>query len=550
MILSRRHLLGSGMAGLGAGAFAGASLAASADPIATTVQGTLRGAMERGACAFRGIPYAGSVSSPAFRFRAPPPAPSWTGVRDAAHYGAPAIQPGGRAMGAEPAPSEDCLFLNVWTPAPDHRRRPVMFYCHGGGFTVGSGARPGQNGAHLARNHDVVVVESNHRLGIFGYLYLGGLLGAEYQGNQGLLDIVAALRWTHENIAGFGGDPNNVMIFGESGGGGKVTCLYGMPTAAPFFNKASIESPIGPTAWSPEQATETAREAMRAFGLSDPRKLLEVPSEQLLRFQTGEGDRSTPGASNGRSEPDHRDQMFWPMIDGRILPELPFKNQAPRISAAKPLMIGGCRDEAVFFNLGDPSVFNLDEAGLHARLTRMVGDRAEAWIATFRRSRPNASPSQLLIAIETASPWRAHAVHIAELKAKQGAAPVYSYILDYHSPNTVPGANYPLGSPHASDIAIKFGNAAAEPGAVPPGWDLFGADQSPARLKTAANMSALWAGFARAGRPGAPGLPAWRPYTLERRETMLIDAGCRLLPDPEGDERKFWQGEPDPERIP
>ncbi|MDF0541395.1 carboxylesterase family protein [Sphingobium sp. H39-3-25] len=538
MMLNRRRFIESGVLALAASFVPALAQTGSGRPMARIAQGRLQGLVERGVCVFRGIPYAGMVSSPAARFRAPPPPPSWTGVRDAGLYGAPSIQPGAKPGGIEPAPSEDCLFLNVWTPAPDTAKRPVMVYFHGGGFTIGSGARIGQNGANLARNHDVVVVESNHRLGIFGYLYLGGLLGADYEGNQGLLDLVAALRWVHENIEALGGDPDNVMIFGESGGGGKVSALYGMPSAAPYFHKASIESAIGPNEWSADEATEVTRAMMTAFGLTDPRKLLTLPTAQFLAYQTGGLDPSIPGARMPGQRSSRRDQAFWPMIDKRTLPELPFKVGAPAISAHKPLIVGGCKDEAVFFHLADTAAFSLDEAGLNARLKTALGDRADAWLQAFRQTRPNASPSQLLMAIETAAPWRAHAVYLAERKAAQAVAPVYAYLLDYQSPAPVPGTTYPMGSPHAADIRMKFNNVVAE--ADNPG-DRFNADQTPARMKTSANMGALWASFARTGKPSLSGADEWSPYTLDRRETMLIDAECRLVSDPEGEERTFWQ---------
>ncbi|QUD90619.1 carboxylesterase/lipase family protein [Phenylobacterium montanum] len=531
--------------GLG-GALAAPALArAQADsPVATTARGRLRGLRERGVCVFRGIPYAGPVSGRDRRFKAPPPAPSWTGVRDATHLGAPAIQPVG-GPGAEPPPSEDCLFLNIWTPAADGAQRPVMFYSHGGGFTVGSGGRAYQDGANLAREQDVVVVASNHRLGLFGYLYLGHLLGPEYEGNQGLQDLVAALAWVKENISAFGGDPDNVMIFGESGGGGKTACLYAMPGAAPYFNKASIESPIGPEDRTPEEATDSARRLMKALGLTDPRQLLDAPAAALLGYQTGGDAQLTPGAQN-RSRPQADDsRAFWPFIDGRILPEVPFKTGAPLVSADKPLIIGGCRDEAVFFFLfGDKSVFRLDDAGLHERLKRVLGPGSDDWTAAFRRTRPTATPSQLFMAILTATPWRAHAVRIAETKAAQARASVYSYILNYASPARVPGTDFAMGSPHASDIAMKFDNVDA---AAPGGG--FGADSSEARRRCARNMSTLWGSFAHTGRPAAPGQPAWPAYTLPGRETLLIDAECRVESDPEGEERRFWQARPDAEQI-
>ena len=205
--------------------------------------GKIRGARNDGVTIFKGIPYAGRVSGDR-RFRRPAELQPWPGVRDALHLGAPAIQP---SRPNEPEPAEDCLFLNIWTPATDNRKRPVMFYSHGGGFVIGSGGSASQDGTNLARNFDVVVVQTNHRLGLLGFLYLDELAGSEYagSGNQGLLDIVAALEWVNKHISVFGGDPNNVMIFGESGGGAKTSCLYAMPEAAPYFNKASIESGPG-----------------------------------------------------------------------------------------------------------------------------------------------------------------------------------------------------------------------------------------------------------------------------------------------------------------
>lgn len=535
----RKFLIGSGLAGTTLAMPSVLRGAAPPPPVAECAQGRLRGLSENGVNIFRGIPYAGSVSGETLRFRAPPPPVSWAGTRDATRFGPPAIQPPGQSFGiGAPEPSEDCLVLNVWTPGLDGRKRPVMFYCHGGGFMIGSGGAPWQDGSNLAREHDVVVIQSNHRLGAMGYLYLGQLLGPEYAGNQGLQDLVAALSWVRTNIGQFGGDPANVTIFGESGGGGKVSCLYGMPSASALFAKASIESPIGPGDNSPEAATEVTREVMRRIGITDPRALLTVPAAQILKAQMGEGPSAAPGTIQPGDAPRGRpEMMFWPFIDGTLLPEEPFKAGAPVTSAHKPLIVGSCRDEAVFFNRLDKTAFQLNEAGLKARLAATLGDRAPAWIEAFRKSRPNASPSQLFMAITTAKPWRAQAVRIAEQKAAQGAAPVYSYILDYRAPDVVPGTDYPEGSPHASDIAMKFDTAAQ-----------FG-PKHPERLQTARNMSSLWANFARTGVPSAAAQPAWPAYTLERRETMIIDARCRVELDPEREDRLFWDKEPGSNRI-
>lgn len=528
----RKFLIEAGMS-VPALSFPGLVLGATPDdPIATCAQGKLRGSYQNGISVFKGIPYGGQVSGAANRFRSPPPPQGWLGVRDATMFGAPAIQRAIPFGFQHPDPSEDCLFLNVWTPALDGAKRPVMVYQHGGGFVIGSGGAPWQDGSALAREHDVVVVQSNHRLGLMGYLYLGELLGDEYRGNQGLEDLVAALKWVNENIAEFGGDPNNVMIFGESGGGGKTSALYAMPSAAPFFNKASIESPIGPGAATPEQATEVTREVMRRLDVKDPRKLLSMPADILLQAQLGDGLNLAPGevGDSGR-EAQNREIMFWPFVDGSILPEEPFREAAPLVSAAKPLMVGTCKDETVFFYRGVKSVFNLSDEQLQQRLEPILGERTSAWIDVFRKSRPEATPSELFIAITTAKPWRAHATRIAEMKAREETAQVYNYILDYNSPDVVEGTDFPQGSPHASDIAMKFNTAPQ-----------FGPGH-PERLQTARNMSSMWASFARDGNPTIVGQAEWKPYTLESRQTMIIDANCRMVNDPEREERLFWSGE-------
>src|SRR5439155_695124 len=236
---------------------------------AKTAYGRLRGKRTGDLVTFKGVPYAGSVSG-VNRFKAPPPLAPWTGVREAFTSGPPAVQPKRPSFGVdEPFPSEDCLVLNIWTPAVDQRRRPVLFYNHGGGFVIGSGSTWYQDGSNLAREYDVVVVANNHRLGLLGYLFLADLAGEEYvsYGNQGILDISAALKCVHENIDSFGGDPNNVMVFGESGGGAKTSCIYALPLAKNYFNKASIESGPGVHMTPRDMATETAKMVLTEDGL-------------------------------------------------------------------------------------------------------------------------------------------------------------------------------------------------------------------------------------------------------------------------------------------
>src|SRR5947199_5052655 len=254
-----------------------------------TAYGRLRGKRNGEVITFKGVPYAGSVSGEN-RFKAPPPLEPWTGVRDALTPGAPSIQANNPSFGHEqPFPSEDCLFLNIWTPAVDQRRRPVMFYNHGGGFVIGSGSTWYPDGSNLAREYDVVVVANNHRLGLLGYLFLADLAGEEYvsYGNQGILDIAAALKWVNENIEAFGGDPHNVMVFGESGGGAKTSCIYALPSAKEYFNKASIESGPGVHMAPRDIATETAKMLLGELGLSQKEihKLKKVRAQKLVELQ-------------------------------------------------------------------------------------------------------------------------------------------------------------------------------------------------------------------------------------------------------------------------
>src|SRR4051812_329107 len=374
-----------------------------------TTGGRIRGAASNGLMTFKGIPYAGSVSGPD-RFKAAPPLKPWTGVRDALQPGAPSIQPGQRRN--EPPAAEDCLFLNVWTPVADGRKRPVMFYSHGGGFTTGSGGAGYQDGGSLARTWDVVVVATNHRLGLMGYLYLGELGGEEYatSGNQGLLDICDGLKWVQRNIENFGGDPATVMIFGESGGGAKTSCLYAMAAAAPYFNKASIESGPGIRMMPRDAAAETTLMTLKQLGIEtrDWRKLLEVPADKLLETQNGLGRTGGGplGMNGGRKGigGGSRPGGFGPVVDGAVLPRHPFDPEAPPISKAKPLMVGYNRDETVFFfnQQRNTEVFNLTDAALKERLAKEFAGNADAIYESYHKSRPDASPSQLYVAITTA----------------------------------------------------------------------------------------------------------------------------------------------------
>jgi len=508
--------------------------------------GRIRGLKTGDLTTFKGIPYVGSVSGPN-RFKAAPPLQPWTGVRDALQLGAPSYQAGdGRST--EPPPDENCLFLNVWTPDADRQKRPVMFYNHGGGFTDGSAGAAYQDGGNMARTWDVVVVATNHRLGLFGFLYLGDLGGDEYatSGNQGLLDICDGLKWVHGNIEAFGGDPNNVMIFGESGGGAKTSCLYAMPSAEPYFNKASIESGPGIRMMPRDAATETTIMTLKQLGLEkgDWRKLLDVPPNKLREAQLEL--RKLPGGpltmSGGRKGigGGGRPGGFGPVVDGTVLPHHPFDPQAPAISKNKPLIVGSNRDETTFFlSYGhDTDAFNLTDAGLEKRLQKELGDEAETVLAAYRKSRPGASATDLYIAITSAKMIGLGAITIAERKYAQQAAPVYMYIFVHESQMLVPGTQHRFGAAHALEIPYKFNIVRPASSDHPP--DMMSISD-PDSVKTAHNMSDMWSTFARTGHPGALGQPKWPAYTTERRATMEIDANCKVVDDPFSLERIVWE---------
>ncbi len=521
-----------------------------------TKYGRLRGLRTDGLSTFKGIPYGGPVSGPN-RFKAAPPLEPWTGVRDALKCGAPSLQfPIRPTFGtSEGMPAEDCLFLNVWTPAADGRKRPVMFYSHGGGFTVGSGGAPYQDGGNLARTWDVVVVATNHRLGLMGFLYLGDLGGEEYatSGNQGLLDICDGLKWVRENIESFGGDPNNVMIFGESGGGAKTSCLYAMPTAAPYFNKASIESGPGIRMLPADVATETTLMVLKQLGLdkSEWRKLLDVPADKLLAAQIDLGKQpggplTMRGGRKGMGG-GGRPGGFGPVVDGTILPHHPFDPDAPAISKDKPLIVGYNRDETIFFFMEsrNTDVFNLTEASLKDRLQTEFGADAEEVFTTYRKSRPEASPTDLYIAISTAQMIGLGSITIAERKFAQHGAPVYTYIFTYESQRLVPGTQHIMGAAHAMEIAYKFDLIQPSSAESTAGHEQTATrtmmDNSPDSVKTAHNMSQMWSTFARTGHPGASGQPAWPAYNTQTRATMEINAQCKVVDDPFGLERRLWE---------
>jgi para-nitrobenzyl esterase len=419
-----------------------------------------------------------------------------------------------------------------------------MFYNHGGGYVIGSGGSAGQDGANLARNFDVVVVETNHRLGLLGFLYLDEVAGADYEGsgNMGLLDIIEGLRWVRENITSFGGDPGNVMIWGESGGGAKTSCLYAMPEAAPYFNKASIESGPGVRMSTQEMAAATTAHVLKELGIAptDWRKLLDVPASDLLSLQSTLAP-IPPSLRKSVITSEDPPIGFGPVVDGTVLPGHPFDPTAPEISRDKPLMVGWNEDEYTFFawQQRDGSFTEIDFASLHEKLEPDYGADTSTIIESYRRAMPDASAPDIFVAVSSINMMGLGSVEIAEKKAIQQGAPVYLYNFGYKSEMKIPGTEYALGTPHAMDISFKFNNEVPPKEGEAPRMGFGGS--RPERFQASHHFAALWTSFARTGKPVAEGAPAWPAYTLTDRPTMRIDTTCDVMYDRFSEELEMWR---------
>lgn len=484
-------------------------------PVASTRWGRVRGYLDNGINVFKGIRYGADTAKR--RFMPPLPPDPWTEVRDALEYGSSAPQ----TSRQNDKPNEDCLFLNVWTPAlRDGGKRPVMFYIHGGAYNNGSGSSPLYDGVRLCRRGDVVVVTVNHRLNAFGYLYLARFGGAEFadSGNVGQLDLILALQWVRDNIAEFGGDPNKVMVFGQSGGGAKIATLMATPLAKNLFHRAATMSGQQVTASGPLNATLRTRAVLDALKLM-PQRVAEIrslPAERLLEAISVR-DPVLPFGS----------VSFAPVLDGRSLQRHPFYPDAPSQSAHIPMIIGNTHDETRAFLGSDEGNFKISWEQLPEKLApnMRVDIQPEIVIAEYRRLYPRYSPSEVFFAATTAGrSWRA-AVIEAEERAKSGF-PAYAYQLDWATPKE--GGKF--GAPHASDIQLVFDNI-QKPGATAIG---------PQAQPMADQMSETFIAFARTGNPNNKHTPHWAPYTLPRRTTMVFDVPAHLENDPRGAERRLF----------
>lgn len=519
---SRRILLKGAAAGTVLSLLPGAASARAGDPVAATRHGKVHGFVDRGMLGFKGVPYGEDTAKT--RFAAPRPPRPWSGVRDALAFGPRAPQGEWilKQFPSQTGPiSEDCLYLNVWTPAlRDGRRRAVMVHLHGGGFNSLSANDPVFDGVNLARRGDVVVVTLNHRLNIFGYLHLAELGGADFAeaSNAGQLDILLALRWIRDNIEEFGGDPERVMLFGESGGGAKIACLMGMPSAMGLFHRAATASGETVTASKPETGTARAAQLLKDLGLPRERigELRTLPMEEILAA-AGHG-------YNG------------PVLDGRALPRHPFHPDAPAFSAHIPLMVGTTLDESrMLIGRADPATFELDWATLPAALARYADKMGaldlNAVIALYRRVNPGFSASDIFFAATTDSrDWRPAVVEIERRAALTKAAPTWSHELHWRSP-----VDPKMRAHHALDVTLMMDNVALSNRFTGTG---------PEAYAMAAIMSDTYIAFAKTGNPNNTRIPNWPAYDLKRRATMALDLASRVIDDPRSEARKLFSTVP------
>jgi para-nitrobenzyl esterase len=504
--------------------------------VVAVAQGRLRGVWRGDLWSFSGIPY-GAAPVGALRWRPPLEAERWSGIRDASTFGpiapqsaaVPGITSPSDPSASEPH-SEDCLSLNIWTPelpaSPTEepgQGRPVMVFIHGGGFTSGSGSVFLYRGGELVRNGDAVVVTINYRLGALGFLGHRDLADPEgLVGNWGIQDQLAALRWVHENIAAFGGDPDAVTIFGESAGGFSVAALLGLPAARGLFRRAIVQSG-GVHVHTRQEAERAAERLAAALGVASCTReaLQDIPATELVAATEEMGKR--------RPDPGMIPLPFLPVVDGVLLPDHPLAAVANGASAGIDLLIGTNRDELTLFGLGNPALMALDADGVTRWVDNAVPDMSGATvIEAYRAARgargESVEPHDIWVAVGTDIVFRWPSLQLAAAHGAHGSR-AYVYLFDWESP----AFGGILGSCHALELPFVFGAVGL------PAVQVFsGAGSAVETLSS--QMQKAWLAFAATGDPSHEGVEAWRPWAPGDRATMIFGRDTRLETAPRDDE--------------
>lgn len=525
--LSRRSFLEAGAAAAGAALAPWPAAAqdrhlASVGGVARTRAGRVRGLVKDGVHQFWCVPY-GAPTGGENRFMPPRPPAPWSGVRDHFEitYAAP-IEPGAE----EPAPvvtalnrhteqSEDCLTVNVFTPALDDKPRPVMVWMHGGGFSVGSGNYLLYDGTNLAKKEDVVVVAVNHRLNLFGFLHLADIGGEKWvrSTNVGIQDLVAALEWVRENIENFGGDPDRVTIFGQSGGGAKTTTLMAMPSAAGLFHRSIAQSGSAFRGVTASDASEAAERFLNRLGIR-PDQLDRLQSMDFREIQRAY-----------YSEPRIERLGTGPVIDGNILPRHQWDPTAPLYSANVAFMAGSTETENGWLG---PAPYELSDEEMMERFTGLANDdesEGRRLLELYKRLHPEKRNQMLWLTAESDDTRRWSAQELCRLKHQQGGAPSYLYFFDWYSPVH----NDRMGAYHTLDIPFVFYN-------MDLGASMTGSAQS--RYWLGHVMSAAWAAFARTGNPNHVDMPHWPEFNPDDYPTMMFGDRVRMENDPNREARQ------------